>query len=137
MKLIQSSDEEFVDYFFLKEKSLQDPINFGVGSSDSIPFVTRSSFGSLHGSLINEKIDGGKTNSYRDDDDRSQRSFSNEQDERELECNTSYDENDEMKKHLSMFMTSRMMTPLQERLNALTMVPNPLYCLYFILSGGW
>mmetsp|Transcript_1297 Transcript_1297/g.2814 ORF Transcript_1297/g.2814 Transcript_1297/m.2814 type:complete len:376 (+) Transcript_1297:199-1326(+) len=136
MKLIQSSDEEFVDSFLLKEKSIQDPINFGLGSSDSIPFVTISSYSSLNGSLINEKIDSG-TNSNRDDDYRIQRSFPNEQDERELECNTSNDENDELRKHLSMFMKSRMMTPQQERLNALTMVPNPLYCLYFILSGGW
>jgi hypothetical protein len=38
---------------------------------------------------------------------------------------------------VAKYMTDREMTPLQERINAITMIPNPLYCLYFILSGCW
>ena len=29
------------------------------------------------------------------------------------------------------------MTPFQEKLNALTVLPSPIYCLYFIMSGEW
>jgi len=35
------------------------------------------------------------------------------------------------------FMASRHMTPLQERWNAITMIPAPIYCICFILSGNW
>lgn len=38
---------------------------------------------------------------------------------------------------VAKYMASREMTPLQERVNAITMIPNPLYCLYFICSGCW
>jgi hypothetical protein len=52
------------------------------------------------------------------------------------------------KKHLSSskwrqpvdiesYMTRREMTKTQERWNALTMVPYPAYCLYFLLSAQW
>jgi len=34
-------------------------------------------------------------------------------------------------------MASRAMTAFQERMNAITMIPGPLYCLYYILSGSW
>jgi len=35
------------------------------------------------------------------------------------------------------YMSERMMTPLQEKLNAWTVVPNVIYCMYFIFSGNW
>ena len=35
------------------------------------------------------------------------------------------------------YMHIREMTPLQEKLNALTVLPSPMYCLYFIVSGEW
>lgn len=35
------------------------------------------------------------------------------------------------------YMARREMTVTQERWNALTMIPSPLYCLYFVLSGIW
>lgn len=35
------------------------------------------------------------------------------------------------------YMSERMMTPLQEKLNALTMLPNMIYCIYFIFLGKW
>lgn len=35
------------------------------------------------------------------------------------------------------YMASREMTPFQEQINAMTMIPNPLYCLYYIWSGCW
>lgn len=38
---------------------------------------------------------------------------------------------------LDKYMAAREMTPTQERWNAVTMIPNPLYCLYFLLSGNW
>merc|ERR1740139_636524 len=30
-----------------------------------------------------------------------------------------------------------MMTPLQEKVNAWTVVPNVIYCTYFLLAGKW
>jgi hypothetical protein len=38
---------------------------------------------------------------------------------------------------LEKYMTAREMTATQEKWNAVTMIPNPLYCLYFLLSGNW
>jgi hypothetical protein len=38
---------------------------------------------------------------------------------------------------VSKYMSEREMTPLQERMNAVTILPNPIYCLYFILAGHW
>jgi hypothetical protein len=38
---------------------------------------------------------------------------------------------------LEKYMTNREMTAKQEHWNAVTMIPNPLYCLYFLLSGKW
>lgn len=35
------------------------------------------------------------------------------------------------------YMASREMTEHQERWNALTMIPSPLYCIYYILAGKW
>jgi hypothetical protein len=35
------------------------------------------------------------------------------------------------------YLTKREMTPFQERMNAITILPNPIYCLYFILAGLW
>jgi hypothetical protein len=35
------------------------------------------------------------------------------------------------------YMEARAMTTTQEKWNALTMIPSPLFCLYFILSGQW
>ncbi|CAB9503060.1 expressed unknown protein [Seminavis robusta] len=35
------------------------------------------------------------------------------------------------------YMSSREMTPLQERWNALTMIPQPLLCVCYLLSGNW
>jgi hypothetical protein len=38
---------------------------------------------------------------------------------------------------LEKYMEKRAMTETQEHWNAVTMIPNPLYCLYFLLSGKW
>jgi hypothetical protein len=38
---------------------------------------------------------------------------------------------------LEKYMKTREMTATQETWNAITMIPNPLYCLYFLLSGKW
>mmetsp|Transcript_8150 Transcript_8150/g.11699 ORF Transcript_8150/g.11699 Transcript_8150/m.11699 type:complete len:463 (-) Transcript_8150:144-1532(-) len=35
------------------------------------------------------------------------------------------------------YMSWREMTPLQERINAITVIPNAFYCLYFLLAGKW
>lgn len=35
------------------------------------------------------------------------------------------------------YMASREMTPFQERMNAITMIPLPLYCFFYLLSGTW
>jgi hypothetical protein len=35
------------------------------------------------------------------------------------------------------YMAKREMTPVQERMNALTVVPTFIYCFYFLLSGAW
>jgi len=38
---------------------------------------------------------------------------------------------------VSAYMSVREMTPLQERINAITVIPNAFYCLYFLLAGKW
>ena len=38
---------------------------------------------------------------------------------------------------LQQYVAKREMTPRQERWNALTMIPSPIYCIYFLLSGCW
>ena len=38
---------------------------------------------------------------------------------------------------VEQYMLKRQMTPLQERMNALTMIPPPLYCICFLLSSNW
>jgi hypothetical protein len=38
---------------------------------------------------------------------------------------------------VTTYLTKREMTPFQERMNAITILPNPIYCLYFILAGHW
>lgn len=38
---------------------------------------------------------------------------------------------------VEQYMSKREMTPTQERWNALTMIPSPLYCLYFLMAGCW
>jgi len=35
------------------------------------------------------------------------------------------------------YMNKREMSPLQERCNALTILPGALYCIYFVLNGNW
>lgn len=35
------------------------------------------------------------------------------------------------------YMSRREMSPFQERMNAITILPNPIFCLYFILAGHW
>ena len=35
------------------------------------------------------------------------------------------------------YMAAREMTPLQERMNALTVLPSTFYCVMFFLSGSW
>lgn len=39
--------------------------------------------------------------------------------------------------HLSEYMKKREMTSAQEQANAITILPNVVYCLYFLLSGSW
>jgi hypothetical protein len=35
------------------------------------------------------------------------------------------------------YMARRVMTPLQERVNAITVIPGAFYCFLFLLSGAW
>lgn len=42
-----------------------------------------------------------------------------------------------LESHVSEYMIKREMTPLQEKFNALTIVPNVIYCMYVLLSGSW
>jgi hypothetical protein len=35
------------------------------------------------------------------------------------------------------YMTKREMTPLQERVNAITVIPGAFYCFLYLLSGAW
>ena len=35
------------------------------------------------------------------------------------------------------YFDKRVMSPLQERCNAITMLPNLIYCMYFVLAGCW
>mmetsp|Transcript_8656 Transcript_8656/g.18488 ORF Transcript_8656/g.18488 Transcript_8656/m.18488 type:complete len:419 (-) Transcript_8656:157-1413(-) len=35
------------------------------------------------------------------------------------------------------YLDKRVMTPMQERANALTILPNMFYCMYFVLAGSW
>lgn len=35
------------------------------------------------------------------------------------------------------YLDKRVMTPMQERANALTILPNMFYCIYFVLAGCW
>lgn len=38
---------------------------------------------------------------------------------------------------VSAYMSQRMMTPVQEKWNAWTVVPNVLYCMHFLIAGKW
>jgi hypothetical protein len=38
---------------------------------------------------------------------------------------------------VAKYMADRQMTKIQEHWNAYTMIPSPLFCLYYILSGRW
>jgi hypothetical protein len=40
-------------------------------------------------------------------------------------------------KDVDKYMASRVMTPLQERMNAITVMPGAFYCFLFLLSGAW
>jgi hypothetical protein len=51
-------------------------------------------------------------------------------------CSTK-DEKSHKELDLHAYMARRVMSPLQERVNAITMIPNPLYCWYYILAGLW
>lgn len=35
------------------------------------------------------------------------------------------------------YANSREMTPFQEKINALTVIPNPIFCLFYLLAGKW
>jgi len=39
--------------------------------------------------------------------------------------------------HVSEYMSKREMTSFQEKINALTIIPNVVWCAYFLLSGSW
>lgn len=51
-----------------------------------------------------------------------------------IECSSSIDQLDDQ---LRNYKAKRIMTKTQERWNALTMIPNVVYCCYFLLSGCW
>lgn len=36
-----------------------------------------------------------------------------------------------------LYRNKRKMTPTQEKWNAITMIPSPLFCMYYVLSGSW
>jgi hypothetical protein len=38
---------------------------------------------------------------------------------------------------VNKYMAKREMSPLQERVNAITVMPSALFCFYFLLSGSW
>ena len=44
---------------------------------------------------------------------------------------------DKAKFDAQAYLDKRVMTPLQERINAITILPNMIYCIYFVLAGCW
>ncbi len=44
---------------------------------------------------------------------------------------------DDKKFDAQAYLDKRVMTPMQERVNALTILPNLFYCIYFVLAGCW
>jgi hypothetical protein len=52
-------------------------------------------------------------------------------------CSSSNDSRKPKELDLHEYMARRVMSPLQERVNAITMIPSPLYCWYYILAGLW
>lgn len=38
---------------------------------------------------------------------------------------------------IDLYRSKRKMTTTQEKWNAITMIPSPLFCLYYVLSGSW
>jgi hypothetical protein len=56
---------------------------------------------------------------------------------RRRSSSTTAEEQQRQVNYLQQYMAARHMTPTQERWNAITMLPSPLYCMYFLLSGCW
>jgi hypothetical protein len=52
-----------------------------------------------------------------------------------LVCSTGHENG--IEHHVKKYHAKRMMTPTQEKWNALTMIPPVIYCVYYILSGQW
>jgi hypothetical protein len=44
---------------------------------------------------------------------------------------------DDAESDVDRYMARREMTPLQERMNAITVIPGAFYCFLFLLSGAW
>lgn len=44
---------------------------------------------------------------------------------------------DDAESDVDKYMARREMTPLQERMNAITVIPGAFYCFLFLLSGAW
>lgn len=89
-------------------------------------------------------ISNRRTNKRRKDNSIVNSKTSNLKQERKLKSNqhttTDVSHSEESKSStccVTTYMSSREMTPLQERWNALTMLPSLLFCIYFVLGGKW
>ena len=47
------------------------------------------------------------------------------------------DDNNNLCLNVEMYMAKREMTKTQERWNAVSVLPSPLYCLYFLCTAQW
>lgn len=66
------------------------------------------------------------------------RRYTQSQNEKEMEDDIGHScETHEEHCEVGKYMVAREMTPLQERMNALTFVPGFVYCVMFFLTGSW
>merc|ERR1711959_436871 len=82
-------------------------------------------------------------NSIRNDDDgeeRPQRDSSSTSSSSSSSSLPFYSKNAKHEKKeldVEKYMASREMTPMQERMNAVTILPGAFYCAMLLLSGAW
>jgi len=57
--------------------------------------------------------------------------------DKKIQVETLSNNNKESSTKLKKYMSERMMSPLQEKFNAWTILPNVFYCMYFLTSGKW
>jgi len=90
-------------------------------------------------SLAFTENDDGTTDSSDDSYTSGSQSTENKRDQGSTKNGTdSYNNAKPVKQcEVGKYMAAREMTPFQERMNALTVLPNTYYCIMFFLSGSW